>query len=199
MRFLPASLLLLFAASLTAPLQAQAQNEAQLSYTIEPASSAVNAKVRFMALSKKTVTFPAISGAVEITPENLTEITLEVEIDASMAEAKEAYILDTIKGEKFFDVANHPKLRFVGNVLTMDGPKKGVVAGELTARGITLPQTLELNFSEPLADANGVDSLTVKGRIKIDRRDYDMNSYPLIVGNTVDIRITANLVPAKEE
>lgn len=168
---------------------------AQLSYTIEPAQSEVKAKVRFMALSKKTVTFPKLKGDVKISPGDLSQITLDVEIDASAVQATDAFILDALKGDKFFDVENYPSMRFIGNSLSMSSATKGEVAGQLTARGVTLPQKLMLEFSKPPASANGQDSFIVKGRIKMDRRDYGMTSYALIVGNTVDIRITAQLIP----
>lgn len=201
MRFSFAPAAFLFAVALGgAPLAvAQAQTSGQHSYQIAPATSGVTAKVRFMALSSKTVTFSTLSGEIAITPSDLSEITLDVTIDASEMAAKEAYILEALKGDKFFDVANYPDLHFVGQSLTMDSATRGVIDGQLTARGVTLPQQLKIKFSKAPATTNGSDSFTVTGEVKIDRRDYGMTAYPLIVGNKVTIKITAEVVPQTED
>ena len=48
-----------------------------------------------------------------------------------------------LKGPDFFDVANHPTARFVGNQLKFDGDKIVEVGGNLTIRGKTNPATLK--------------------------------------------------------
>jgi polyisoprenoid-binding protein YceI len=48
-----------------------------------------------------------------------------------------------LKGTDFFDVANHPKARFVGEQFVFDGDKVKEVSGQLTLRGKTAPVTLK--------------------------------------------------------
>lgn len=48
-----------------------------------------------------------------------------------------------LKGADFFDVANHPTARFVGERFVFDGDKVKEVSGQLTLRGKTAPVTLK--------------------------------------------------------
>jgi hypothetical protein len=48
-----------------------------------------------------------------------------------------------LKGADFFDVANHPTARFVGEQFVFDGDKVKEVSGQLTLRGKTAPITLK--------------------------------------------------------
>jgi polyisoprenoid-binding protein YceI len=68
------------------------------------------------------------------------------------------------------------------------------VAGDLTARGITRPATLDVTFTaDPIAQAGKPVSFT--GTTTIDRRQFGMNSYQLIVGNKVNITLKARMLP----
>ena len=48
-----------------------------------------------------------------------------------------------LKGADFFDVANHPTAKFVGEQFVFDGDKVKEVSGQLTLRGKTAPVTLK--------------------------------------------------------
>jgi polyisoprenoid-binding protein YceI len=77
----------------------------------------------------------------------------------------------------------------------MTSATEGSMTGRLTARGVTRDQTLEVKFDRnPLtADANAPVNFTAKA--KIDRRNYGMRSFQLIVGNKVNITFDARIVP----
>ncbi|NBC88230.1 MAG: polyisoprenoid-binding protein, partial [Alphaproteobacteria bacterium] len=66
--------------------------------------------------------------------------------------------------------------------------------GVLTARGVSRPQTLTVTFDSPPGETVG-KPISFTGRTTIDRRDYGMKSYQLIVGNEVDIELRARMVP----
>ena len=58
----------------------------------------------------------------------------------------------------------------------------------------TRTETLQVTFdSDPTRSGGG--AITFTGEMEIDRRDYGMRSYQLIVGNKVDIRLRARMVP----
>jgi polyisoprenoid-binding protein YceI len=102
--------------------------------------------------------------------------------------------LQRLRGEKFFWVEKYPSIRFVGRSLELSSPTRGTVSGELTARGVTRPATLDVTFNaDPLMQAGKPVSFT--GTTTIDRRQYGMKSYQLIVGNKVDITLKARMVP----
>lgn len=163
-------------------------------YTLDARASEVAAKVPFFGLSSKTARFPKMAGTVNIVPGAPERAVIDVTFDATAIEAPDKVTLQRLRGEKFFHVEKYPEVRFVGRSLKLDSPTRGTVAGELTARGVTKKQVLDVTFTEdPVANPGKPVSFT--GTTTIDRREYGMKSYQLIVGNKVDITLKARMMP----
>jgi polyisoprenoid-binding protein YceI len=163
-------------------------------YVLDASASNVSAKVPFLGLASKTARFPKMEGAVTIVPGAPERAVIDVTFDATAIEAPDSVTLARLRGEKFFWVEKYPNVRFVGRSLKMMSATRGTVAGDLTARGVTKPQTLTVTFdADPLAQVGKPVSFT--GTTTIDRRQYGMKSYQLVVGNKVDITLKARMVP----
>lgn len=187
-------LLLLPLLAVFALANADAQIGPPQRYTLDASASNVAAKVPFFGLASKTARFPRMEGAVTIVPGVPERAVIDVTFDATAIEAPDDLTLSRLRGEKFFWVEKYPTVRFVGRSLKLTSPTRGTVAGELTARGVTKPQTLSVAFdADPLIQTGKPVSFT--GTTTIDRRQYGMKSYQLIVGNQVDITLKARMVP----
>lgn len=116
-------------------------------------------------------------------------------IDARALTAPDKVTLGRLKGDKFFWVEKHPEIRFRGTGLHMASDRRGSLDGRLTARGVIRPVTLAVTFAEAPANAPADSPLDIKGTTEIDRRDFGMTSYALIVGKKVDITIRARMLP----
>jgi polyisoprenoid-binding protein YceI len=163
-------------------------------YTLDASASNVSAKVPFFGLASKTACFPQMQGAVTIVPGAPERAVIDVTFDATAIEAPDDLTLSRLRGEKFFWVEKYPTVHFVGRSLKLTSPTRGTVSGELTARGVTKPQTLTVTFdADPLTQVGQPVSFT--GTTTIDRRQYGMKSYQLIVGNKVDIMLKARMLP----
>jgi polyisoprenoid-binding protein YceI len=163
-------------------------------YVLDASASNVSAKVPFLGLASKTARFPKMEGAVTIVPGAPERAVIDVTFDATAIEAPDDVTLARLRGDKFFWVEKYPTVHFVGKSLKLTSPTRGTVAGELTARGVTKPQTLTVTFdADPLAQVGKPVSFT--GTTTIDRRQFGMKSYQLIVGNKVDITLKARMVP----
>ncbi len=163
-------------------------------YTLDASASNVSAKVPFFGLASKTARFPRMQGAVTIVPGAPERALIDVTFDATAIEAPDSVTLARLRGDKFFWVEKYPSIRFVGRSLKLSSPTRGTVSGELTARGVTRPQTLAVTFdADPLTMQGKPVSFT--GTTTIDRREFGMKSYQLIVGNKVDITLRARMVP----
>ena len=68
---------------------------------------------------------------------------VDVVIDMSSINTGIAPFNNHLRGPDFFDVANHPTARFVGDKLKFDGDKIVEVAGNMTIRGKTNPAVLK--------------------------------------------------------
>lgn len=163
-------------------------------YILDSTASNVSAKVPFFGLSSKTARFPRMEGAVTIVPGAPEKAVIDVTFDATAIEAPDSVTLARLRGDKFFWVDKYPTIRFFGRALKLSSATKGVVEGELTARGVTRPASLAVTFdADPLAQVGKPVSFT--GTTTIDRRQFGMTSYQLIVGNKVAITLKARMVP----
>lgn len=164
-------------------------------YQLDAGQSEVNARVAFMGLASKTAHFPRMSGTIRLTPSRLDAIDMTVELDARALNAGDKSTTEKLKGKDFFNVAQHPVVRFEGQRMTMTGPVTARLDGQITARGVTRPATLTIAFRQDPAKATGRDPIVLSARTTINRRDFGMTAHSLVVGKKVTITINARMVP----
>lgn len=181
--------------ALIAPLFLLANSATPLKYRLDSSASNVSAKVPFFGLSSKTARFPKMTGAVTIVPGAPEQASIDVTFDATAIQAPDSVTLSRLRGEKFFWVEKYPQVRFVGKSLKLTSATRGTVAGTLTARGVSQPQTLDVKFDTNPLTAPRAQAISFTGTTTIDRRKYGMKSYQLIVGNNVDITLRAKMLP----
>ncbi|MEM1196984.1 MAG: YceI family protein [Pseudomonadota bacterium] len=196
LRSLKLVILALFAPMFLAANSAVETVSTPLIYTLDSTASSVSAKVPFFGISSKTARFPKMAGAVTLVPGDPAAARIDVTFDATALEAPDSVTLSRLRGEKFFWVEKYPQVRFVGDNLELTSATEGTVTGELTARGVTQPATLEVEFDTPPLTAPMGEAISFTGKTTIDRRKYGMKSYQLIVGNKVKITLSAKMQPA---
>lgn len=188
-------LTLLTLLALLLPTTLAAQSSLPVNYQLDASSSDVTARVSFLGLGSKTARFPRMEGTVTIVPSAPEQASVEVTFDTEAIEAGDETTRNRLRGEKFFWAERHPTIRFVGQSLNMVSSTRGTVTGQLTARGITRTETLSVEFDRnPIAAPQGIP-ISFTGAMTINRRDYGMRSYQLIVGNNVAIELRARMVP----
>ena len=67
---------------------------------------------------------------------------------------------------------------------------------KFNTKGITRPSSIAVTFSQPITDMSTRDPVSIVATTSIDRRQFGMTAFPLIVGNRVRITIRARMVPA---
>jgi len=164
-------------------------------YWLDGSHSSVSARVSYMGLGSKTARFPQMRGFIRLNPAHLDTIELDVELDAAALDAGGKTDTNYLRGKDFFWVQQYPSVRFTGHRMTMTGEVTGNVDGEITARGVTRPATLTVTFQAPPARATGRDPIQLSAQTRINRRDFGMTAYSMVVGKTVTITIDARLMP----
>lgn len=162
------------------------------SYRLDSEHSDVTARVSFLGIGSRTAHFLKVSGM--ITRSGNEAINLIVRLDATALEASDALTERRLKGDRFFDAAHYPQVIFTGRSMTATGTQSGTIQGAITARGVTKPATLDVRFSRPFASA-GTGPIHISATTRIDRRDFGMTAYSLIVGRHVTVAIEADLQP----
>ncbi|WP_240504438.1 YceI family protein [Tsuneonella mangrovi] len=164
-------------------------------YSLDPEGSDVSARVAFFFLGHKDAGFPKMSGSISLVPGDPRDIKLDVTLDARALIAGDSVTLKRLKSDKFFWVDKYSTIRFVGDSMKLTSPREAQVSGTLTARGVTRPETLSVAFDRPPKDMQGAEPISFTATTTIDRREFGMTAYSLIVGRNVDITIKARMVP----
>jgi polyisoprenoid-binding protein YceI len=177
------------------PLLATAAAPPAFRYELDSTRSAIGARVTVLGLAHKSAQFPRMSGGIVLSPSQLGDVDLSVAVDARALAVKDKQVEAQLKGTDFLDVARHPTVSFSGQHMTMTGPATARVDGQLTARGVTRPASLQVTFAQPPAHATGREPVQITARTTIDRRQFGMNGYGMLVGKNVTITIRATMVP----
>ncbi len=166
-------------------------------WTIDPAHTTVEFVARHMVVAKVRGAFRTFEGTIDIT-DDLSTSRVDVSIDVASVstgvEDRDGHLLS----EDFFDVANHPKMTFVGTRVEGSGSDRKVV-GELTIRGVSQPVTLDVSYLGAMKDPWGNDKAMFSASAEIDREAFGLTwntaleSGGVLVGKTVKIEIEAQL------
>ncbi len=167
---------------------------ARYNYALNGDASSISAKVSFLGIDSKTVRSTKLSGSLSMTPANISDIDLKVNVDATSLTSGDKTSDGYIKGKAFFDTANHSTISYVGTSLAMSSKTSGVVNGKLTIKGITRSVPLNVSFSSAPADNPGIKSVNISATTSIDRTQFGMKSYKAMIGKTVSINIKGQML-----
>ena len=147
-------------------------------------------------LNKVRGRFTGLSGVIEVAEAPRGQRTADVTIDvASVTSGNEARD-EHLRSADFFDVARYPTATFSARASGWHGAR-GVLAGELTLRGVTRPVTLQAEYLGYAADPWGGHRAVFSAAGIIDREDWGLTwNLPLDGGGLVvskEIRIELEL------
>ena len=127
------------AAALWACTGAQAQSAV---YKIDPSHTHASWEAKHFGTSTNRGQWDKTDGEITLDKTAKTG-KVDVTIDMASINTGVAPFNTHLKSEAFFDVANHPTARFVGDKLKFEGDKLVEVSGDLTIRGKTNAATLK--------------------------------------------------------
>jgi polyisoprenoid-binding protein YceI len=138
-------------------------------YTADPVHSSFGFAVKYQGVS----IFRGTLGEVEATlADGKLEGTAKVEsISIRTPEPFRAHVLSA----EFFDVENHPEVKFVSSDVELNEDNTAKVTGELTIKGITNPVAAAGTWTAPAPDAFGNTRAHLSLETVIDRTQWEMN------------------------
>jgi polyisoprenoid-binding protein YceI len=91
----------------------------------------------------------------------------------------------------FFDAAKYPEMKFISTKFVASSPRKGLLYGDLTMKGITKEVILEVDYHNvAMHDRYKINVARFSASGTLDRRDFGLTVLPLsMIGAIVDIRI----------
>ena len=190
-------LLALAIVAVAIPAAAAAQTA---SWTIDAGHSAATFSVRHMVIANVKGEFNGPVGTATFDPKALSTLRIEATIDARTVNTRNADRDKDLRSDLFFDVAKYPRITFKSRSVTVEGPGKLKVLGELTIRGVTKPVTLAVDGPTPeIKDIWGSRRIGATATTTIDRRDFGLvynrvlEGGGAVVGDQVSISLDIEL------
>ena len=160
------------------------------SYALETSHARVAFAVDHMGFSTWYGDFSGTKGSLTLDPANVAASKLDITIPAASVTTTNAIVDKELKA--WFDVEKFPNITFKSTTVTSTGKDTAKVTGDLTFHGVTKPVTLDVKFhgagSNPMSKAYTV-GFDATGSLK--RSDYGVSKYVPIVGDKIDLFISA--------
>ena len=164
-------------------------------YAVEPSHTRVLFAVDHMGTSTWYGDFTKTSGALKLDAKSPAASHLEVSIATDSVSTTNAKLDEELKSADWFDAAKFPAITFKSTKVTVTGPDRADIAGELTLHGVTKPVVLHAKLKgsgpNPMTKAYTV-GFDATGRIK--RSEFGVTKYVPLVGDEVDLILSAPFV-----
>jgi polyisoprenoid-binding protein YceI len=167
-------------------------------WRIDPGHTELAFIGRHFMLTKVRGRFTGVSGAIQVAeaPEDSSvEVTIDMASVDSGSEARDEHL----RSADLFDVRRHPTATFSGRAARWQGTD-GVLAGELTIRGVTRAVTLDVEFLGHIADPWGGQRAVFTAAGTVNREDWGLtwnmllDGGGLLVSNQIRIEIEMETV-----
>jgi len=170
-------------------------------WQIDPDHSSFQFKVRHLMVSNVKGDFTKVKGVVTMDDKDVTNLNVELAIDAASVNTGHAKRDEHLRAPDFFDVAKYPTITFVSRKVMKAGPDKLKVIGDLTIHGVTKEITVDVEGpTQEVKDPWGNFRRGATGTAKINRKDFGLTwnraleTGGVVVGEEVDLFIEVELI-----
>ena len=171
-------------------------------YDIDVAHTHAGFAVRHLMVSKVRGRLTPTSGTVVI-GDDPTESSVEVEFDLTGIDTGDGGRDAHLRSADFFDIENHPTMRYRSTAVRPGKRGQWVVDGELTIRDVTRPVQLDVTFEGAATPPwGGPSHIGFSASTKVDREDFGLTwnqaleTGGVVVGKDITIDIEAEATPA---
>ena len=144
-------------------------------YAIDPSHSRIGFVARHAMVTKVRGSFNEFAGTGSFDADNPAASRVELTIQAASIDTRNATRDAHLRSNDFFDMENHPEIRFVSTAVEPVDADNYQVTGDLTIRGVTRPVTVDLEYTGTAVDPYGNRRVGFEGRTTVDRKDWGIN------------------------
>lgn len=174
-----------------------------MAWTIDTAHSQVSFSVRHMMISNVRGRFESFSGVVDFNEKTPELSTVNVKIDTSTVNTREAARDGHLKSPDFFDAGQYPEITYVSKKVEKVDDNHGRIYGDLTIKDVTKPVVLDVEYSGQ-STMWGKTAAGFSAKAKINRKEWGLNwnqmleSGGILVGEDINIDIELEMVKQPE-
>jgi len=166
-------------------------------WTLEPAHSELQFKIRHLMISNVSGSFGKIDGTVETEGDDFTTAKVNFTADVDSISTNNEQRDGHLKSADFFDAAANPQIHFVSTSFQKVSDEAYKLNGDLTMHGVTKPVTLDVEYGGTAKDGYGNtrSGFTIEG--KIPRKEWGLSyNGPTEAGGLMlgeDVKVHANV------
>ena len=155
-------------------------------YTLDPTHSRIGFVARHAMVAKVRGSFNEFAGRLYLDADEPARSHVEVTIKAASIDTRNADRDAHLRNNDFFDMENHPEIRFVSTSVEVVDKTAYRVTGDLTIKGITRPVTVDLEYTGAAVDPFGNLRIGFEGSVAVNRKDWGMTwNVPLDAGGVL--------------
>jgi polyisoprenoid-binding protein YceI len=163
-------------------------------YTIDPRVGSIEFSVRHLGLFSSHGWFRQFLANLTIDAAHPEWTRIAARIEAGSVDMSWQGGADMLRSAEFFDVRDHPEIRFGSTSVGLVAPDRYAVHGRLEIRGVVQPVELQARVVDRQFDrARGAEvaDFVITGRVS--RRAFGMVAEPTFVSDAVDLTIRTRI------
>lgn len=161
-------------------------------FAVDPSHTRVQFSVMHMGFTEWYGDFTGVSGKLVLDPRRLSAAQVEIDIPVASVTTTNTKLDGELRSADWLDAARFPTIHFASTRIERIGERGARIHGNLTLHGVTRPVILDASFvgggTNPMSKAY---TLGFNATTRIKRSDFGVSTYVPLVGDQVDIRISA--------
>lgn len=153
-----------------------AETATGVKWTIDPAHSEIQFKVKHMMISTVTGSFGQFTADIEADGDDLSQARIQFQAEVDSISTGSTNRDEHLKSAEFFSGEKHPRITFTSTgSKSVDGDGSWTLYGDLTMNGITKPVALDVEWGGVMKDPYGNTKAGVSIHGKVNRKDWGIN------------------------
>ncbi|HYP08341.1 MAG TPA: YceI family protein [Bryobacteraceae bacterium] len=180
-----------------------APTTARTTWSLDPAHSVAEFKVKHMMISNVKGQFTGIAGVLTLDESDVSRSQVSAEIDVSTINTREAQRDAHLKSADFFDVEQFPTMSFRSTQVKRTGDDELAVTGYLTIHGVTRHVSFQVEGpTGATRDPWGNTRIGVSATTRINRKEFGLGwntaleTGGILVGEDVTITLDLEFIKA---
>jgi len=159
-------------------------------YELDEAHAYISFSYSHMGLSYPQLQFAEFDAELILNGRDMSSSSVNITIDAGSIDSSIDALDDELRGEDFFDVANHPHITFSSTAYQENSPTTGQLTGDLSVLGTTVPVTLDVTInSAAMNRMNRKEMIGFSATGIVHRSDFGLTAYDQFVGDDLTLLI----------
>jgi polyisoprenoid-binding protein YceI len=164
-------------------------------WSLDPAHSEVQFKVKHLVISTVTGTFKVFDGSLETENEDFSDAEINFSLDATSIDTNQPDRDAHLKSADFFDAEKYPAITFKSTSFTKVDGERYKLTGDLTIKDVTKPVTFDVEFGGIANDFYGNVKAGFEVSGKINRKEFGLvwngitEAGAIVVGEEVKLNI----------